>query len=67
MIIAIMETIPYSSVEKTRVKIGINRKGIAALIKDEIVYIPEVLNREDAIILLIKIILVYNVYKTLNN
>jgi hypothetical protein len=55
IIIAAIETTPYSSVENILVKIGINKNGIAAFIKDEIVYIPEDLNNEELIILLANI------------
>jgi hypothetical protein len=42
-----MLTIPYSSGDKYLVSKGSNTNGIAALMMDESVYIPDALNREE--------------------
>jgi hypothetical protein len=52
-----MLTIPYSSGDKYLVSIGSNKNGIAALIMDESVYIPDALNREEFKILKINCII----------
>jgi hypothetical protein len=42
-----MLTIPYSSGDRYLVSKGSNKNGIAALIMDESVYIPDALKREE--------------------